>query len=151
MSHSIVVGYDGSPCAKEALEHAAEFARNLMDGEIIVVYSHEQPPIFTAGDSPACEAALELHRRQNWLADDYQPLLDEAADRVRVYGVKAETRLVWDEPCSALLAAAHETDSCLIVVGSHGEGALAGLWSGAPCFRLLHASDVPVMVVPYRH
>ncbi len=39
----------------------------------------------------------------------------------------------------------------MIVVGSHGAGALRGIVLGSTPYKLLHHSRVPVLVVPHRH
>jgi len=39
----------------------------------------------------------------------------------------------------------------MIVVGSHGEGPLAGALRHCAPFELLHRSSVPVLVVTHRH
>ena len=78
-------------------------------------------------------------------------MLSRAAERVRAAGIETEVVLVWDDPARALETVAHERGSHVIVVGSHGEGPIAGALGRHTPFELLHHSDVPVLVVPYRH
>jgi nucleotide-binding universal stress UspA family protein len=49
-----------------------------------------------------------------------------------------------------LLETAREYGASLIVVGSHGEGAVAAAFLGSTALKLLHHSKWPVLVVP-RH
>ena len=49
-----------------------------------------------------------------------------------------------------LLEAAREKQAAAIVVGSHGEGAVSAAFLGSTALKLLHHSDIPVLVVP-RH
>ena len=53
-------------------------------------------------------------------------------------------------PVEVLLEAARDHDAQLIVVGSHGEGAVSAAFLGSTALKLLHHSDIPVLVVP-RH
>ena len=54
-------------------------------------------------------------------------MLDQALERVDVSGLDVDRRLVEDSPGEALVAAA---DGDLLVVGSHGHGAIGARCSG---------------------
>ena len=49
-----------------------------------------------------------------------------------------------------LIEQSREKDAAAIVVGSHGEGAMSAAFLGSTALKLLHHSDIPVLVVP-RH
>ena len=49
-----------------------------------------------------------------------------------------------------LLEQSREKDAAAIVVGSHGAGAMSAAFLGSTALKLLHHSDIPVLVVP-RH
>jgi nucleotide-binding universal stress UspA family protein len=151
MSHPIVLGYDGTTCATAALDEAVELARGRRRGEIVVVYCHEPPPGLSCQLDPTCAAAKELRDYERGIEEEVKPMLDAAADRIRAAGVGSEVLMIWDEPARALPRIAEERGSHCIVVGSHGEGPLAGVLHRCTCYQLLHRSDVPVMVVPHRH
>jgi nucleotide-binding universal stress UspA family protein len=57
-------------------------------------------------------------------------------------------RAVLGGPAPAILNIAHEAGADLIVVGTRGRSAVAGLLVGSVAHRLLHLSDLPVLVVP---
>jgi len=48
----------------------------------------------------------------------------------------------------ALASAAGERDTRMIVVGTHGQGALRSALIGSTPYKLIHQTDVPVLVVP---
>ena len=52
---------------------------------------------------------------------------------------------------AALLDVAEKEGADMIVVGSHGAGALRGIVLGSTPYKLLHQSRVPVLVVPHRY
>ena len=150
MSRPIVLGYDGSPCSTAALDEAVALAHDLGRSEIVIVYRHEPPPGLSCELDPACAAAKELRDYEREVEEMVQPMLHAAADRVRGAGVQTEVLLVWDDPVRALIQIAHERGSRAIVVGSHGEGPIAGALHHRTPYELLHRSSIPVLVVPHR-
>lgn len=150
MAHPIVLGYDGSACSSAALDEAIELGRDTRGASVVLVYCHEPPPGLSCALEPGCAAAKELRDYERRIETEVEPMLTSAAERVRAAGVEAEVKLVWDDPPRALQSVAHERGSHVIVVGSHGEGPIAGALGRRTPFELLHHSDVPVLVVPYR-
>ena len=73
-----------------------------------------------------------------------------AAEKLAAAGVKAETLVAEGRPVEVLLEAAEEHGAALIVVGSHGHGAVSAAFLGSTALKLLHHSSLPVLVVP-RH
>jgi nucleotide-binding universal stress UspA family protein len=84
---------------------------------------------------------------------DIQPLLDEAAALIEAAGVPVEATLEWETAHTALLDVARRRRADLIVVGAHGSDAtgraIGRVLLGSTSSRLLHYSDVPVLVVPH--
>ncbi len=150
MAHPIVLGYDGSACASAALDEAVELARDTRGATILLVFCHEPPPGLSCTLDRGCAAAKELRDYERRVELDVEPLLHDAAERIRKAGIEAEVVLVWDEPVRALETVAHERGSHVIVVGSHGEGPVAGVFGRHTPLELLHHSHVPVLVVPHR-
>ncbi len=151
MPHPIVLGYDGSACSAAALDEAVELSRGAPGSMIVLVYCHEPPPGLRCALDPGCAAAKELRDYERRVEHEVEPMLSRAAARARAAGAETEVLLVWDEPVRALEAIARERGSHMIVVGSHGEGPIAGALGRHTPFELLHRSDVPVLVVPHRH
>jgi nucleotide-binding universal stress UspA family protein len=150
MAHPIVLGYDGTSCSAAALDEAIELGRDTPGAKVVLVYCHEPPPGLSCALDPGCAAAKELRDYERRVQSDVQPMLHDAAERVRAAGMEAEVRLVWDDPVRALQSVAHERGSHVIIVGSHGEGPIAGALGRHTPFELLYRSDVPVLVVPQR-
>ncbi len=152
MALTIVLGYDGSDCSKRALTAAVGLLRQVKDSRAIVVRGYEivmglVPPGMTsstlmmAGELEAqVQAAEEAGRRH----------VDEARAELESAGVAAETAVSPGGAVPALLQAVEEFGADMIVLGSHGEGALSGAIMGSTAYRILHRSPVPVLVVPLR-
>jgi nucleotide-binding universal stress UspA family protein len=152
MPATLLIGYDGSECAQVALQRTAELA-NLMPGaHVIVVYAFE----FSVGYVPSGMTGSPLMMSAEF--DDHIKLVRDygesrVADAARVLkeaGVSAETLVVEGRPVDVLLREAKDREATLIVVGSHGEGAMSAAFLGSTALKLLHHSDVPVLVVPRR-
>ena len=73
MATTLVLGYDGSDCAKRALAHTAELAKHLDDGEVFVVSAYE----FSIGYVPMGMTDSPL-----MISAEY----DQHVDMVRAYG-----------------------------------------------------------------
>jgi nucleotide-binding universal stress UspA family protein len=78
-------------------------------------------------------------------------VLDDATVRIAAAGVPVESTIEHKAPFAALLDVAKARNADLIVVGSHGSGAIRGVLLGSTSYKLLHHSTVPVVVVPHRH
>ena len=137
MAATAVVGFDGSPGARQALREGAVIARG---GRLIVVYAREEaPPQITAR---WCELIEQEH------AEHGQEVLEDAVrgHDVDLTDVQLETRLATGRPAPALMAIAREVDADMIVVGSHGYSAFSKLL-GSVSNELVRKADLPVMII----
>ena len=132
--HSIAVGFDGSPDAEAAVRWTLSLARQL-DVDVVLVHAvglleHARHP----------EVATELESTMRHLNAE----CGVDPDRVRLSVVDGDA-------CSALLRCAEEPlHASLLVVGSRGAGAHAGLLLGSTSLELAEHSTIPLVVVPSR-
>jgi len=134
---TIVVGLDGSDGAKHALPFAIELARR---DHAEIVIAHIEEDILGKGGGPI--AANE---------DEIQAEIDRQARQLSSEGIEArveKTSVFLGGPAPAIMKFADEADADLIVVGSRGHSALAGVLLGSVAQRLLHLAHQPVLVVP---
>jgi len=153
MAATLVLGYDGSDCAQRALRHAATLAGQMTGASVLVVYAFE----FSVGyvptgmtDSPLMMSA-EFDDHVQLVRDFGEQQVKAAKDELTKAGVTATTLVAEGRPVEALLDAAKENDAEMIVVGSHGEGAMSAAFLGSTALKLLHHSEIPVLVVPRHH
>lgn len=151
MPRTIVLGYDGSECAKEALDVAVELARDEPESRIVVVHGHPVH-VATLGGGPggAYHIAGEVERSREHARPAENALLQEAAALISAAGVSVASTIEWKTPWHAVLDVAEEEDADMIVVGSHGLGATRGRVLGSVPHKLLNHSRIPVLVVPHR-
>jgi nucleotide-binding universal stress UspA family protein len=132
---TIAVGIDGSPDAEAALDWAAALGRQT---GAAVVAVHAEGLLEHGGDRERLVGELEA------------TLARVAADHGLAPG---GFRLVTDagEPCSVLCrAAGAPVDADLLVVGSRGRGAHAGLVLGSTSHALAERAPVPLVIVGSR-
>ena len=137
MSSGIVVGYDGSECAKEAVRVAIEIGKAYGE-KVVIAFGYELNPV-----------AGELH--------DYHAALKELATKrlteataLAADDADVEAVIVEKAPAAGLVALADERDARVIVVGTRGESPIRGALLGSTPHKLLQLSDRPVLVVPAR-
>ena len=133
---TIVVGYDGSDCARAALATAIDVAKAL-DDQLRVVMAYE---VSRLGGEVA-DYATALRER----ADQ---IIAMAQDQAAAAGVPIEGEVVEEERVQALIDVAQQTDARVIVVGSRGEHPLKGALVGSVPHKLLQVAGRPVLVVP---
>ena len=79
---------------------------------------------------------------------DQHRQLQELAERFRKSGVEATALLVHGKTVDTILKDASDLDIDVIVVGSHGHGAMYQLLVGSISEGVLHRSSRPVLVIP---
>jgi nucleotide-binding universal stress UspA family protein len=130
-----VVGYDGSPASKAALEHAAR--RAGPGGKVFVVHAYEPAPDFLGKPDWNEMTARNLTHGREVLAT-LPP----------VEGPECEIELLAQRPVDALVAVADTRRADLIAVGTRGFGPVTGAALGSVSHNLLARSKHPVLVVP---
>jgi nucleotide-binding universal stress UspA family protein len=79
--------------------------------------------------------------------DEHRQIQD-IANRLRKAGLDATALLVHGETVETILQEASDLDVDMIVVGSHGRGAMYQLLVGSVSKEILHDSPIPVLVIP---
>jgi nucleotide-binding universal stress UspA family protein len=138
MSRGVIVGYDGSDCAKAALHAAVEVGRAY--GEpVTIAFGYELSPV-----------GGELHDYHAALKELANTRLDEARTLASAEdgGVELDAVIVERAPAEALVELADAREARVIVVGTRGESPLRGALLGSTPHKLLQMSHRPVLVVP---
>jgi nucleotide-binding universal stress UspA family protein len=136
MSSGVIVGYDGSDWAKEAVRVGVEVGKAYGD-KVIVAFGYGLNPV-----------AGEIHDYHNALKQHASEQLAEATQLAATDGVEVEAVIVERPPAEALATLAEERDARVIVVGTRGESPLTGALLGSTPHKLLHLAGRPVLVVP---
>jgi nucleotide-binding universal stress UspA family protein len=136
----VVVGVDGSEASKDALRWAIRYAR-MAGATVHAVTAWQHPASFGWAPSPAI---LEID-----LEDAARQALKETIQQVvgAQEPVTVQTKVVEGPPALMLLKASEGAD--LLVVGSSGHGAFAGMLLGSVSEHCVHHAACPVVVTRY--
>jgi nucleotide-binding universal stress UspA family protein len=143
---TLLTAVDLSPITPKVLEGAGDLASSL--GAKLVLLHVTEPvaaylPVGAAMDVITAPVPVE--------PPDLEALrarLEELAGPVRAKGVAVETVAVVSLPVDEILEQAGKTGADMIVLGSHGHGALYHLFSGSVVTSVLHKATLPVTVIP---
>jgi nucleotide-binding universal stress UspA family protein len=135
----VIVGVDGSPCSRQALRWAADWAQARDKVLVVVLAWNYLDPQGVDGPVP-----FDPEYSQE-VADGVieSVVADELATRPEL---RIRTEAVNDLPARAILERSRE--ACLVVVGRHGTARWAPPELGATAIQVLHHADCPVVVVP---
>ncbi|MDG6105933.1 universal stress protein [Dactylosporangium aurantiacum] len=137
----IVVGYDGSIEARDAVDWAAAAAQRSGAG-LHVLYAYQLAWPGAAYDGPVTDLVAEAQRHADRLVAD---VVDHV--RRRGTGVDVTGSAVHAAPAPTLLDAAAD----LLVVGNRGGGGLTNLLIGSVSLQVATHARTPVVVVRGRH
>jgi nucleotide-binding universal stress UspA family protein len=144
----VVVGVDGSPAAADALRFAVDAAQAAGATLKIVgawLVNHAE---WTRAYWLATNPADDPQRAANLAAER---VVREAADAAAELApsLKVQTYVHAGDPATVIVDLAGD-DAALVVVGSRGRGALAGMVLGSVGHGVVHAARCPVAVVKER-
>jgi nucleotide-binding universal stress UspA family protein len=134
MLERILLAIDESEHARKAVPAAVELAR-AGGGTVHVLHVRElaYARATVVGDSP----------------EEAQQLVDGVVEELKQAGVVAEgsVRTSTTGPARVILEHARDVEATMIVLGSRGLGALAGLLLGSVAHKIIQLASCPVLVV----
>ncbi len=137
----ILLATDGSPSAAKAVEEAVRLARATGWPLTIVTAWHIPVTGFAYDPLVVVDDLIDSVRESATRA------LETAAAAARAAGVEPETKLVEGAPADQICELAETLGATMIVIGSHGWGAVRRLLFGSVSWAVLHHAPCPVLVV----
>ena len=137
MYDKILMAVDSSDITERVISAARELA-SLSDGEVWVLHLREMEVMYRGG-----YALLESD-------EEARSIAEHAAQALHDSGVKAHYEVrntLYGQAGREIVAAAHDHDAGIIVMGSRGRSDLTGLVLGSAAHKVIHFSDRPVLVV----
>ena len=148
MYQHILIATDGSELAERGVTNGLALAKS-MGAKVSVIIVQEPLDWYSyfnmAGDpGQVSEAAKERAAQFRKYATS---VLNRVANAAKQAGVSCDTIQVENEyPHQAIIAAAEEKGCDLIVMSSHGRGALSGVLLGSVTFKVLAQTKINVLV-----
>ena len=140
---NILVPVDLSPVTDAVMTHARAMASAFGAHVWIIHVAAPEPDFvgFRTGPQYVRDHLAEQLRKEH-------TELQAMAARCTQEGIRAEGLLVQGPTADTIVSEAARLKADLIIMGSHGHGALFRAFVGSVSQQVLHESNVPVMVVP---
>ena len=138
---------DFSSITPKVIEFAAELASDT-EAKLVVIHVADFPPLkvpigYGIGvvTPPALKDPLDLSAIKEKLEQIVTPL--------RAKGMNVETIATIGLAPDEILSRAKSTDASMIILGSHGHGALLQFFGGSVVTTVLQRAEMPVTVIPF--
>jgi len=139
----IMVAVDFSKASSEVLSEARKFALNF-SAKLLLIHVCEPDPDFV-GYAPGPQTVRDQ------VADkfrDQHRRLQQEADKLAELGLEVTALMVQGATAETILKEADKLKADMIIVGSHGHGAVYHLLVGSVSEAVLLKAKCPVLVVP---
>jgi nucleotide-binding universal stress UspA family protein len=144
----ILIGYDGSPDARAAIQRAGELLGNR-PATVLAVWERFQTVLARTGAGMPI-GAVDFDELDRASEEEAHKRADEGAELARAAGLKVQTRTCVRKGsiADAILAEADDLDAEAIVLGTRGLTGLKSLLLGSVSHAVVQHADRPVIVVP---
>lgn len=148
MIEKVLVAVDGSEPSGRAVSFASELLRGR-DVEVTVLYVVEEPGYVGvwADGLMSPEVIVTPPEIRKELESRAERVLEEARSAMEGKGLKVRTRVRWGNPAAEIIDEARTGDHDLVVLGTHGHGALRGFLMGSVSDRVARHANCPVLLV----
>ena len=137
----IVVALDGSAYSSKVARYIVKFVGQLKGHPAITLLFVDEPLL------PQAARALGPAFMKNYYQSDFTNALKSARSALKRAGIPHDVALRIGKAGETIADFARKQGFDLVVMGSHGFGALQGLFVGSVTTRVLALSSVPVLVV----
>ena len=140
---NILVSLDISESTKKVVATASQLAKS-MSAKLYLMHVAEPEPDFVGyGVGPQTvrnSVSEEFHKEHAYI--------QELAESLRQGGLDVKGLLVQGSTVDTILKQADKLEAQMIVMGSHGRGAIYKVLVGSVSSGVLHGAKCPVLVVP---
>jgi nucleotide-binding universal stress UspA family protein len=138
---TILAPIDGSNNAIRVVEHVVGLALQSRQAEVCLINVRE------AMDSPEVHRFWSPEKIAEFQKTEGNLLLDSARKRLDQAGVRYTADVVIGDIAPTIAAQATARGCNLIVMGTRGMGGIGNLLMGSVATKVVHLTDVPVMLV----
>ncbi|APD07641.1 universal stress protein [Flavobacteriaceae bacterium UJ101] len=143
---NIVVPIDFGDFSKRIINFSVEYAQNK---DIKLYFLHVLPldVSYVVGDM----GMQYVHGIQGNMIEVDTKRLEELTNFIKEKNIPYETEVIQGIASDTILEKAKEVDAELILIGSHGHGALYEALVGSVAHDVLKITDIPVLIVPDKY
>jgi len=141
---SIIVGYDGSPAARKALDQAKDLAHRF-DAALRLIHVINWSPFELQTHE---ENEKQAKERRDQIRTDREELFPPLMEELAAADIEASSDVRWGHPAEVLAEQAVDLGAFMIVIGRVGESRLKSLLFGSVASRTVQLAACPVLVVP---
>ena len=143
---TIITALDFSDAAKDVLGAAMRMAE-LQDATLHIIHVLEPEPTYTAyGMTPEEFPAIQVFQHESQRRAEARLNDAVATAKTLVQDVRAE--LIVGSPLHSIIDYSQTQKADLIVIGTHGHGAVAALLIGSVAEGLVRKAVCPTLVIP---
>ena len=146
MYRHLLGAVDGSELSNLAMDHAIDLARALRAKLTVLHVAGQYPPPMLVDGTVFPTLPQDEHDEAS--IRQSQQILEPLVARAREAGVECDALHESDTAAwHAIIVTAERLRCDVIVMGSHGRGGLASLIMGSQTQKVLHHTNLPVLVV----
>jgi nucleotide-binding universal stress UspA family protein len=140
--NKILFPTDGSDTSKKGLTYVKNLALKF-GSEVVVLYVYEFNLLiggFEINPTSIVELEQNLQKRG-------EEILDEAKKELEDMGVTSSTAMLEGEPGTEIVKYLEDNDFDLLVIGSHGTGAVKSFLIGSTSNYIIHHTKCPTLII----
>ncbi|WP_018970592.1 universal stress protein [Rubritalea marina] len=142
----LVVAIDFSPESQHVMEAACSLVQT-MDCQVVLVHVVDDSVLYTASGMYSEELAISTEFLEAAISRAGKRMIDMLASDC-LKDLNAEQVILTGKPENQLLDYLDSSQATMLVIGSHGHGALASMLLGSITAAVVKKSKIPVLVVP---
>jgi nucleotide-binding universal stress UspA family protein len=138
----IVFAADGSPCSMQAANYLIQQMSVFKDAHEITVI-HVEPAVLPPNVTRHVSKAVV----DDWYAEQGANALDAVTKAFDGAGVQYTRKQFVGDVASTIIKTATDLGASMIVMGSHGRSATAGVLLGSVATKVLSGTKIPVLII----
>jgi nucleotide-binding universal stress UspA family protein len=135
----ILVAVDGSKASLDALKNVLDHADQYREPPSIELVTVHRPFPRVRGASKS--------QVERYYQEEGEKALAEAKKLLDKSGVAYQTQLLVGDPAEAIVKQCQKSRCDFVALGAKGRGALGDMLLGSTASKVLHLSDIPVLLV----
>ena len=137
----ILIATDFSAFSARAVEVGAQLAATF--GAKILIAHVYAPPVVFVPDAVVPMSAADMQKMLDAL---HEGLAEDAASARKLGAAEVETALLEGDPWHEIVRLAKDRQCDLVVIGTHGRGAVAHFFLGSVAEKVVRKAECPVLV-----